>query len=58
MDSKAKANGYYNYWDERKEVDALEKIEEEKNMSVMRKEPKPPWKIIMLTELEEKIDNT
>lgn len=55
---KVQANGYYNYWDERKEVDALEKIEEEKNMSVMRKEPKPPWKIIMLTELEEKIDNT
>ena len=27
-------------------------------MSVMRKEPKPPWKIIMLTEQEEKIDNT
>jgi len=53
---KVKANGYYNYWDERKEVDALEKIEEEKNMSVMRKEPKPPWKITMLTEQEGKVE--
>ena len=53
---KVKSNGYYNYWDERKEEDALERNEEEKNMSVMRKEPKPPWKITMLTEQEGKVE--
>src|SRR3954466_14001416 len=45
FDFKVKANGYYNYWDERKEEDVLDKNKEEQNMLVMRKEPKSPWEI-------------
>src|SRR4051812_11164220 len=53
LDFKVKAKGYYNYWDKKKEDDASERNEEEKIMLVMRKEPKPPWKITMLTEQDD-----
>jgi len=35
----------------------IERKEEEKIMSIVNKEPKPPWKITLLTDQEEKRDN-
>jgi len=57
MDFKVKSDGCYNYCEEERELEDLEINKEEKIMLVMRKEPKPPWKIILLTDQEEKRNN-
>jgi len=57
MDSEVKSNDCYNCFDEHKELENSERNEEEKIMSVLGKEPKPPWKITMFTKQEEKRDN-
>jgi hypothetical protein len=50
MDFNVKANGYYNYWNGKKEENAVKRNEEKKIVLLAGKEPKPPWKITMFTE--------
>jgi hypothetical protein len=53
------SNECYNYCDEKKEKeDEEERNEEEQIMLVVRKEPKPPWKITMFTVVKDENDDT